>query len=123
MQRFHMVAFDKAPAPISVSLPEVKAPGFARERTTARLDAADLLLAQRGLSLPYSVQAQKVSAFHNALVLVADELRSIPWFVLLCSLTQTLCKTMHLLIIVEKSAENSLIQLVSSLLPLLGGPT
>jgi hypothetical protein len=58
-----------------------------------RLCAADLLLAQRGLSLPYSVQAQQVSAFHDALVLVADQLRSIPWVVLLCSLTQTLRAT------------------------------
>jgi hypothetical protein len=45
MQWFHVVAFDEALAPIPIDLPEVKAARFARERITARLDAADLLLA------------------------------------------------------------------------------
>jgi hypothetical protein len=45
MQRLHVMAFDEALAPISVSLPKVKTARFAHERLTARLDAADLLLA------------------------------------------------------------------------------
>jgi hypothetical protein len=78
MQRLDVVAFNEALAPISVGLPEVKAARFARERITARPDAADLLLAQRGLTLPHSVQAQQVPALKDALVLVADKLRDIP---------------------------------------------
>jgi len=45
VQRLHVVAFDEALAPISVDLPEIKAARFARKRITARLDAADFLLA------------------------------------------------------------------------------
>jgi hypothetical protein len=78
MQWLHVVAFDEAQAPITVGSPEVKAARFARERLTARLDAADLLLAQRGLPLPYSVQAQQVSALKNTFVLIADKLRDVP---------------------------------------------
>jgi len=40
-----MFTFDEALTPISIGLPEVKAARFARKRITARLDAADLLLA------------------------------------------------------------------------------
>ncbi len=50
---------------------------FARKRLAARLDAANLL-AQRGLALPYPVQAQQVPALKDALVLVADKLGDIP---------------------------------------------
>ncbi len=78
MKRLHVVAFDEALSSIPVGLPEVKTTRFARKRITVRLDAADLLLAQRGFTLPYSVQAQEVPALKDALVLVADELRDIP---------------------------------------------
>jgi hypothetical protein len=78
MQWLYVVAFDEARGPVSVGSPEVKAARFARERLTTRLDAPDLLLAQRGLPLPYSVQAQQVSALKNAFVLFTDKLRDIP---------------------------------------------
>jgi len=45
VQRVHVVAFDEALTPISIGLPEVKAARFERKRITARLHAADLLLA------------------------------------------------------------------------------
>src|ERR1035438_5025798 len=113
MQRLHMVAFDKALASVSIRLPEVKAARLAHKRPAARQHAADLPLAQRGLSLPYSVQTQQVPAFHDTLVLVADKLRSILWFILPCSPTQILCKTMHLLIIVKKFVEHFLVKRVA----------
>ena len=119
MKRLHVMAFDEALAPIAVRLPEVKAACFARKRITARLDAEDLLLAKRGLTLPYSVQAQQVPALKDALVLVADKLRDIPQFVPLRGLAQTLRITTHLLRIVEKLVKHPLF----SLLPLLGAPT
>ena len=113
MKRLHVVTFDEALAPISIGQLEVKAARFARKRITACLDAAYLLLAERGLTLPDSVQAEQVAALKDALVFVADKLGDIPWFVSLSGLTQTLRITMHPLRIVQKLVEDFLVQLVA----------